>query len=170
MAISSKIVDKQIIYRYSPPSPEIYLTIGLFKIDDGKYQIIAQQQKGDKLISDDLSLMSVITHNEALEAYSKTGEFCEATFNRLYQDIVNSLADFQEAELSYCDSLRFLDGNHLRVEIAEFPGHKCEVQIHFLQESIDNSYRQNAIYAGFVEVLKEAGFYEWYNDVNTRRP
>jgi hypothetical protein len=153
----SELVDKQIIYRYSRSFDFDTPDIGLFKTRGAMCSMVIQQQCPLKLITDGLLATRIVTHNAVECAYSKTIEFSSAVFDKLYEDIVSSLA-----ALSPVDFPTGEDGDALSVEIKDFRGHSCIINVWAPHESQDDRYHFNAIYAGFVEVLEFAGLLDWY--------
>jgi hypothetical protein len=162
MLPNSDIIDKQILYRYSRSFDFLAPDIGLFKTKEGNCSMVLQLPYGFEQFNsgphiDGLLTTRMIMPNDVVWAYSKTIEFSSAAFDKLYEDIVNSLATLIQVDFPTGE-----DGDDLSVEIEDFHGHSCKIRFWSPQEYPEDCYHFNAIYAGFVEVLEVAGLLDWY--------
>ena len=158
----SDIVNKQIVYRYSRSFDIAVPSIGLFKMTDDSSRMVVQQSYGFEPITDGLQLIQVITYEGVKSTHSKTMEYNASNFDRIFNDIVNSLLKLSQAEFP-----TGLDGDSLSVEIATRRGLSSTINIWGPGEDRDNQYHFNAVYAGFVEVLETAGLLDWYMKDNS---
>ena len=155
----SDMISQHIIYRYDRSFTMANPYIGLFKMRDGNCRMIVQDFLGGyEPITDGLQLTQIITFTNVKWTFSKTMGFSTSEFDSLYNTIVDFLYVRRKTDFP-----RGLDGDDLTIEIKSSGGHSSTFDIWYPHESPDDKYHFNAVYLGFVNVLKAAGLFDWYN-------